>query len=297
MRIVRLEYDYACNFRCSHCDIRDYQGHSDKRAFTVPDVAELAEQADKLGFGQFVISGGEPLVYKDFDAIVAAIDPQRFYITTDSNGWLLDKAKAQHLKDIGMDKVQISIDSLIAEEHDKFRHKPHSHFRAVDAVRHCRDVGLNTIIQTVVDKQRARSDELEQFIKTFSTFDIPVYVGYAKLVGAWAGRYDLMLSQDDIDHVEAILKKYNAFSHLTPAYNYPGGCIAMKRMINVMKWGNVNPCPVMHEYTLGNFFDEPLADIVKRGEMAFCKHIPTCLMAADVEFIEQLGKYGKTLSD
>jgi len=58
---------------------------------------------------------------RDFDEIVKAIDPQRFYITTDTNGWYLDWKRAKHLKGIGMDKVQISIDSFDGMEDSKPR--------------------------------------------------------------------------------------------------------------------------------------------------------------------------------
>ena len=113
---------------------------------------------------------------------------------------------------------------------------------------------------------------------------VPVCILYAKPVGVWKGRTDLMLDQDDIDYVEALCKKYNAFSHLTPT----GECIAVKRMINITKWGDVNPCPVMQEYSLGNIFNEPLADIVVRGMKQFDKHIPTCLMAVEKNYIERI---------
>ncbi len=62
----------------------------------------------------------------------------------------------------------------------------------------------------------------------------------------------------------------------------------MKRMINITKWGDVNPCPVMQEYSLGNIFNEPLAVIVKRGMDKFDKHIPTCPMAVEKDYIERL---------
>ncbi len=155
MRIVRLEYDYICNFHCQHCDIKPYQGKSDRRALTIEDVSTLAIQADKLGFAQFVISGGEPLIYPEFNKIVEAIDPDKFYITTDTNGWLLDGVMAKHLKTIGVDKVQISIDNNDSRTHNKFRNKPGSFERATHAIFFARHFGLNVIIQTVVDKGRA----------------------------------------------------------------------------------------------------------------------------------------------
>jgi MoaA/NifB/PqqE/SkfB family radical SAM enzyme len=286
MRIVRLEYDYICNFHCQHCDIKEYQGKSTRRALTINDVSTLAKQADKLGFAQFVISGGEPLIYPELDKIIDAIDPDKFYITVDSNGWLLDDEFAECLKGMRVDKVQISIDSTNSVEHDAFRGKRGSYSKALSAVLYAKREGLNVLVQTVVDKKRVHSKELEQFMVAYGSV-AQVYIGYAKPVGLWKDHE--MLNQDDIDYVESLCKKYNAFSHLTPT----GECIAMKRMINITKWGDVNPCPVMQEYSIGNIFNEPLASIVNRGMKQFSGHIPTCPMAVEKDYIEEL-KNGQT---
>jgi MoaA/NifB/PqqE/SkfB family radical SAM enzyme len=287
MRIVRLEYSYACNFKCEHCCICELQTKPHKRIFTIEDVEELSRQADELGFAQFVISGGEPLVYPEFDEIVNVIDPNKFYITTDSNGWYLNELMAEYLKSIGVDKVQISIDNLRAKIHDKFRRKDGSWNRAIKAVKFSKDAGLNVLIQTVVDKQRVHTKELLDFITFFNEMDIPVFIMYAKPVGAWKGRTDVLVNQDDIDYITSLEKHYHVFTHLTPSYDYQGGCIAMKRMINLTKYGEVNPCPVMQEYSIGNFFNEPLKDIIDRGMVEYGKHEPTCPMALDVDYIKR----------
>jgi MoaA/NifB/PqqE/SkfB family radical SAM enzyme len=280
MRIVRLEYSYLCNFTCTHCLISEFQQRKDERTLTIEDVKQLAVDADKLGFSQFVISGGEPLAYLDFEAIVQAIDPDRFYITTDTNGWLMSEKMAYHLKDIGVDKVQFSIDNLYDGEHDLFRHKPGSHARALAGIRYCKEAGLNVIVQTVVEKKRAQSQELVDFIEYFNSLGVEVCILYAKPAGKWAGKSEVMVNQRDIDYVESLADEYAVFSHLTPT----GGCIAMKRMINITSWGDVNPCPIMQEYAIGNIFREPLADIVKRGDKLFEKHIPICIMAQEQDW-------------
>lgn len=288
MKIVRLEYSYICQMRCEHCSIRDLQGKSDRRTLAIEDVKYIADQADALGWGQFVISGGEPLLFGEFDDIVKAIDPQRFWITTDTNGWLMDAERARHLKQIGVDKVQLSIDSLDADTHDQFRHKQGAWERAVDSIWAIKDAGLRLLIQTVVDKQRVHSQELLDFIEFFNEMRVPVYISYAKPIGGYKGRYDTMIDIADMDYIEGLTKKYSVFTHLTPSYGWPGGCIASKRMINVTRFGDVNPCPFMQELNMGNIFDEPLKDIVDRAMSRFERPIPYCLMAMDKEFVDGL---------
>lgn len=297
--IVRVEYDYTCNFSCQHCCIRGFQtgNNRGKRSFTPADIHELARQADALGLAHFVITGGEPLVFPDFDEIVKAIDPQKFYITSDTNGWLLDEKRAKHLKSIGVDKIQLSLDNLIPSEHDAFRRKPGSHARAMSAIDAAKKAGLQIIIQTVVWKQRVRSQELIDFLEFGKKNDIGIYISYAKPVGAWEGKFDVLCSKADMDYIRGLEKKYNVFTHLTPSYGLDLGCIAVKRMISLTKYGDVMPCPYIH-ISLGNFFTEPLKDIIDRGMSIkwFAKHTDTCLSAVDRTFIREVEAkklYGK----
>jgi MoaA/NifB/PqqE/SkfB family radical SAM enzyme len=284
--IVQFQYDYTCNFRCQHCCITGFQRRKGGRAFTIPDVRELSRQADEMGLAHWVITGGEPLVFPDFDELVAAIDPQKFYLTSDTNGWLLDAARARHLKAIGVDKIQLSLDSLDAAEHDAFRRKPQSHARVLRAIDAALDAGLSLILSTVVTKQRVRSAEFIELLEFAKGKGIGTFVTYAKPAGAWQGRTDVLIDRSDMDYVRELEKRYNVFTHLTPSYGMDLGCIAVKRMISITKFGDVMPCPYIHT-TLGNVFEEPLRDIVARGMRIkyFGRHVDTCLIAEDRAFL------------
>lgn len=295
--ILQFQYDYRCNFRCEHCDITRLQAKKKDRFFKIPDVKELSRQADEMGLAHIVITGGEPLVFPDFDDIVKAIDPQKFYITSDTNGWFLDAERAKHLKSIGVDKIQLSLDSLSAREHDEFRRKAGSHERAVRAIDASLNAGLNIILATVVTKQRIGSQEFIEFLEFAKGKGIGVFVTYAKPVGAWEGNFDVLINRDDMDYLRELEKKYNVFTHLTPAYGLNLGCIAVKRMVSITKYGDVMPCPYIHT-SLGNFFEEPLREIIERGLKIkyFGKYVDTCLIAEDRNFINDYERkkiYGK----
>ncbi len=284
--IIQFQYNYKCNFRCEHCSVKRFQGKNNKRSFTIEDVKNLSKQADELGIARFVITGGEPMTFQDFDELVAAIDPQKFYINCDSNGWYLDKAKIQHLKDIGVDRIQLSLDSLNAEEHDAFRHAPGSHARAMAAVDYAKEIGMDIYIQTVVTKERLHSDEFIEFIEYFNNKGVGVFVSYAKPVGAWEGCFDSLVTKEDFEYMHELEKKYRVYTHLTPAYGLNMGCIAVKGMFSVTQYGDVLPCPYIH-VSIGNVFEEPLKDIIKRGLdiKFFGEHVDTCLIAEDRDFI------------
>lgn len=297
--ILQFQYDYNCNFKCEHCSVKRFQEKRKGRFFTPDDVRELSRQADEMGLAHLVITGGEPLIFPDFDDIVRAVDPQKFYITSDTNGWYLDDRRAKHLKRIGVDKIQLSLDSHEPVRHDDFRHKRGSHERALKAIDAALDAGLNIIIQTVVTKQRLRSEEFISFLEFGKQKKIGIFVTYAKPVGSWEGNFDVMVDKSDMNFLRELEKKYNVFTHLTPSYGLELGCIAVKRMVSITKYGDVMPCPYIH-VSLGNFFKEPLKDIIERGMKIkyFGKYVDTCLIAEDKKFIEdyELKKiYGRPL--
>lgn len=286
--ILQFQYNYACNFRCEHCSVKRFQGKQAGRKFTLDDVRSLSRQADEMGLANIVITGGEPLIFPDLDELVAAIDPQKFYITSDTNGWLLDAEKAKHLKSIGVDKIQLSLDSLDAAEHDAFRHRPGSHERAVRAIDAALDAGLSIILSTVVTHQRIRSQEFIDYLEFAKKKGVGTFVTYAKPVGAWEGNFDSLVNKDDMAYMRELEQKYNVFTHLTPSYGMDLGCIAVKRMVSITQYGDVMPCPYIH-VSLGNLFEEPLKDIIERGMNIkyFGKHVNTCLAAESLPFIKK----------
>jgi MoaA/NifB/PqqE/SkfB family radical SAM enzyme len=285
--IIQFQYDYKCNFKCVHCSVKRFQGQKGKRSFTLDDVRNLARQADEMGLARFVITGGEPLAFKDLAQVVEAIDPQKFYINIDTNGWFLDGKKANFLKEIGVDRVQLSIDNLDADEHDSFRNAKGSHARAMKAVDIARDAGLAIFIQTVVTKQRLHSEEFLQFVEYFNRKGVGVFVTYAKPVGSWEGNLGVLVDRGDMDYMRELEKKHQVYTHLTPAYGLDMGCIAVKGMISVTQYGDVLPCPYTHT-SIGNIFEEPLKDVIQRGLSIkyFGERIDTCFIAEDRHFIE-----------
>jgi len=297
--IIQFQYDYKCNFKCPHCSVKRFQGKKEGRYFTIEDVRELSRQADEMGLAHFVITGGEPLVFPDLDELVEAIDPQKFYISLDTNGWLLDYDRAKHLKDIGVDKIQLSLDGILENGPENLHGKGKSTNWALRALDASLKAGLNTIVQTVVTKQRVRSQEFIDFLEFLNGKDVGVFITYAKPVGAWEGNFDVLVDRQDMDYVRGLEKKYNVFTHLTPSYGLDLGCIAVKRMVSITKYGDVMPCPYIH-VSLGNFFEEPLKKIIEKGLNIkhFGTRVDTCLVAEDRDFINKYiaGRiYGKPL--
>lgn len=284
--IIQLQYAYACNFHCSHCSIAGFRKQTHTRKLDIPTVKRIYDEADAYGLAHTGISGGEPLVFKDLPKIIAAIGPDRFHIQLDTNGWLMTLERAQFYKSMGVDKVQISIDGVDAEAHDSFRRKPGSHAKCMEAMDAIRDAGLALQVATVVDHERAQSEEFVQFLQLMHSKGAATSVHFAKPVGEWAGRNDLLCTPEDIAYIKSLCKQYGAYDHTTPCYGQDLGCIAVKRMVSVTAFGEVLPCPWMY-WTLGNVFDTPLADILDKGMSYFSERFPVCRLSESAEFNEK----------
>ena len=284
--IIQFQYDYRCNFHCRHCCTSKME--KKQRSFSIEDVRELSRQADEIGLTHITITGGEPLLFPDIDDLVGAIDPQKFYIAMDSNGWLLDSKKAQHLKRIGVEKVHLSLDNISSAKHDDFRRKPGSHERVLKAIDASLSAGLSVLLNTVVTKQRVYSQEFINFLEFTKRLGVRVVMMLAKPTGSWEGNLDVILNEDDLAYVRKLEKRYDAFTHLVPTYGLDLGCIAVKRMVSITKYGDVMPCPWIH-ISLGNFFNEPLKTILARGMKIrfFGTRMETCLGSVDGEFLRR----------
>lgn len=293
--IIRLEKSYLCNFHCTHCSAEPFMDRHKKKVFKIADprrtidlddIRALSRQADELGLARFVITGGEPLVMDDFDAVVAAIDPEKHYVITDTNGWFLDAAKARHLKDIGVEKVQLSLDSFDEREHDAFRNKPGSYKRVMRAIDASLAAGLNLILSTVLVRGRARSAEFLALCEFATQKGIGLYVSYAKPTGACTDHPELAIDKEDADRVRELEGRYNVFTHMTPSYGTFKGCITVKGIVTVTSTFEVTPCPYIH-LSLGNLRETPLAEILARGMRNpwLGPYRPDCLIGEDPKFI------------
>jgi MoaA/NifB/PqqE/SkfB family radical SAM enzyme len=270
--VIVLNYEYICNFECNHCSsdglmikTKEDMVISKKRRHLTPKVVRsIFDEAHRLGFYAVAISGGEPLAYKDYDEVIHAIGPDRFWIATDTNGWLLNQRKAEHLKSIGVNKVQISLDSYFEAEHDSHRNKVGSYKRVMKAVESAKAAGLEVLILTCVTRDRVYSDELLEMIAWTKKEEIGLYVTLAKPIGPWAGRIDAMCGDEEIKHLEYLARQHSIAGRWLKSNNADIGCIAMKRSITITKYGHVMPCPYI-QVSIGNLFDEPLENILRRG--------------------------------
>jgi cyclic pyranopterin phosphate synthase len=124
LRDLRISVTDRCNFRCPYCMPAEifgekYQFLPKANILTFEEIARLTAIIIRLGAVKLRLTGGEPLVRQDIDQLVArlaALDGAHDLALT-TNGVLLPQM-AQKLKDAGLQRVTVSLDSL---DNDVFR--------------------------------------------------------------------------------------------------------------------------------------------------------------------------------
>lgn len=118
LRDLRISVTDRCNFRCTYCMPREVFGPGyaflPKAALlTFEEIARLAGIFIGLGVEKVRLTGGEPLLRKDLERLVAQLGPIPGLrdLTLTTNGSLL-AAKARPLRAAGLARLTVSLDSL-----------------------------------------------------------------------------------------------------------------------------------------------------------------------------------------
>ena len=117
LRDLRISVTDRCNFRCVYCMPKevfgsDYQFLERSQILTFEEIARLAGIFVGHGVRKIRLTGGEPLVRRDLHLLVAMLAAMPdLDLTLTTNGSLLAR-QAQALKDAGLKRVSVSLDSL-----------------------------------------------------------------------------------------------------------------------------------------------------------------------------------------
>lgn len=110
---LRLSVTDRCDFRCVYCMAEDMQFLPRSEVLSLEELATVAEAFVALGVRKIRLTGGEPLVRAGLVDLVSHLStlPGLDELTLTTNGSRL-AAFAQPLKDAGLDRINISLDSL-----------------------------------------------------------------------------------------------------------------------------------------------------------------------------------------
>jgi len=163
-----------CNLRCAHCYQDARSSFSDE--MTPDEQLQIADELGATGVALVVLSGGEPLLNPDIFSLIQRILEHDVAVALDSNGVLIDASMAARLRNAGIESVQISIDSISPEHHDKFRGLRGAFERAREAVLNCSKQGIFTTVATTVTRRNIdEMGELANLAKNWGASRLAIF--------------------------------------------------------------------------------------------------------------------------
>ena len=175
---LRISVTDRCNFRCAYCmpkeifdkDYQYYLPHASLLSFE--EITRLAQVFVQHGVRKLRLTGGEPLLRKNVEALIAqlaqlrTLDGQPLDLTLTTNGSLL-RRKAQALKDAGLQRVTVSLDGL---DDAVFRSMNDVDFpvaEVLDGIEAARQAGLQHIKVNMVVKRGTNQDQILPMARHF----------------------------------------------------------------------------------------------------------------------------------
>jgi pyrroloquinoline quinone biosynthesis protein E len=246
------ELSYRCPLECLYCsNPLDFASSSE---LSTEEWIAAFRSAAALGVVQLHLSGGEPTVRKDLEALVRAARGLDLYTNLITGGTLLDEGALSKLKSAGLDHVQLSLQSLHAETAVAIAGRAAGGgavARKIELARTVRRLGLPLTLNVVLHR--------------LNLGEVPALIALAREVGAdrlelantqyyaWAleNRALLMPSRSELDQAEAAVRAAVAEGGLEIAFvradyffDEPKACMGgwARSYVLLTPSGEVLPC-------------------------------------------------------
>lgn len=223
LRDLRISVTDRCNFRCVYCMPKevfgpDYPFLERKDILTFEEITRLARIFAENGIQKIRLTGGEPLVRRNIERLIEMLAQiQGIDLTLTTNGSLL-KQKAQTLKDAGLTRVTVSLDSLDDKVFGAMNDVNFPVARVLDGIEAAAVVGLKPVKINMVVKRGMNEDSILPMARFFrGTGHILRFIEYMDVghTNGWR--------MDDVVTASEILALINPEFPLEPADpNYRG---------------------------------------------------------------------------
>jgi len=271
-----------CNLNCDHCYLdADFRGGVRTDELGTEECYRVIDQIAEVNPNAFLIlTGGEPLLRPDIYEIVRYAADKKFMVVLGTNGTMINHTVAKKIKAAGAHGVGISIDSMDAIKHNKFRGVDQAWENSTKAFEILNEVGVDFLIQMSVSEMNYK--------------EIPDVVAYAESIGAIAfnlyflvctgrGQGNTDISNEAYEDALKTLYKLQMDykgrlminSKCAPQYKrvvyendpesvyqrtYSGGCPAGTHYGRISPEGDLTPCPFIAE-SVGNLKDSSFKDL------------------------------------
>lgn len=274
LRLISWNITLKCPLRCAHC----YVNAGEREAAGVLSTEEayaVIDQICELGRPVVILSGGEPLMRDDIFKIARYGTQKGLVMAMGTSGVLIDETCAREIRDSGIRKVAISIDSADPAVHDSFRGLAGAWERAVQGIRHCVNEGIGVQINTTVLSPDIKA--IKDVVSLGTGLGVSDYQLFFPVPTGRGTGTPWLTPQVYEDLIREVLANWrdtgvNIRPTCAPQFRriadtlgihnpaWGRGCIAGTRYCRIFADGDVTPCPYLPARA-GNVRESPLETI------------------------------------
>jgi len=171
LRDLRVSVTDRCNFRCVYCMPKevfdaDYPFLPHDEVLTFEEIVRVARAFHGLGVEKIRLTGGEPLLRKDVDRLIAMLRAAMpsVDLTLTTNGSAL-KSQARQLREAGLDRVTVSMDAVDPERFARITRVSNGYVNVLAGIRAAKRAGLEPVKVNCVLLRGFNEDQIIPFGK------------------------------------------------------------------------------------------------------------------------------------
>lgn len=305
-REVVWEITWACNMRCLHCGTSAGKMRPDE--LSTEEALNLIDELAGLGCVHITLSGGEPLLRKDWPVMTKRIRKNGIMASMITNGFLVTEQVMDDFRECGIQSVGVSFDGT-EKTHNLIRQRSDSWEKAYNALRILADGRFQPCAATQVSN--INLDELYDIRKLLLDINCKIWrIQMTTSTGRMREHQNLVLTLDNyprfVDTILDMQQMGGIFIDVGENIGYYGckgtklrngglymGCYAGTFVAGIESNGNVKGCLSMpEEYVEGNIRNSSFTEIWNRpdafsynrqftkmtaeGECRECKYLILC---------------------
>ena len=236
LRDVRISVTDRCNFRCAYCMPKEiynseYQFFKKNEILSFEEIIRLSKIFSSLGTKKIRLTGGEPLLRKNIHVLIKYLKEIKNIsdISMTTNGVLLSEKKASLLKESGLDRLTVSLDTLNPENFSEISGSKYSPENVLEGINNAINAGFENIKINMVVKKNVNHKDIIPLLEKFSgTGCIVRFIEFMDVgnVNLWS-KNDVFSLQDILDtiskkyHIMPLEKNYS--SEVAKRWSYNGG--------------------------------------------------------------------------
>lgn len=217
LRDLRISVIDRCNFRCTYCMPKErydenYEFLARDEYLSYPEIERLVCLFSRAGINKVRLTGGEPLLRKNLNRLIRRIRNIEGIddIAMTTNGYLL-KDQAEDLKEAGLDRVTVSLDSLDDSIYENMNGVDIDTRKTLEGIDKAVEAGLDPIKVNVVVQRYINDDSIMELVDyARHTGNIVRFIEYMDVGTCNQWKYREVVPSDELK--KRIEQKYSLIS-------------------------------------------------------------------------------------